>query len=138
MSFCISSRSRFEAFSWASFTAATIKSVEGGLSERARRRALEIANDADLRTMPPRGASQYDGNAPTVVHQANVQPSRDLLPGTVLRRIYKGRPIDVLVAEDGFIHEGERYRSLTAVAKAATGKHWNGHHFFGLRKKGAK
>ena len=112
--------------------------VEGGLSERARRRALEIANDADLRTMPPRGTSQYDGNAPTVVHQTNVQPSRDLLPGTVLRRIYKGRPIDVLVAEDGFIHEGERYRSLTAVAKAATGKHWNGHHFFGLRKKGSK
>ncbi len=28
--------------------------VEGDLSERARRRAMEIANDADIRMMPPR------------------------------------------------------------------------------------
>ena len=27
---------------------------EGGLSERARQRALEIANDADVRVLPPR------------------------------------------------------------------------------------
>ena len=27
---------------------------EGDLSERARRRAMEIANDADIRMMPPR------------------------------------------------------------------------------------
>ncbi|MDA9859455.1 DUF2924 domain-containing protein [Rubripirellula sp.] len=117
--------------------------AQSGLSERARRRAMEIANDADLRTMPPRGisqrgASQYDGNGPTVVHQPNIQPSRDLVPGTVLRRIYKGRPIDAHVSGDGFIYDGEHYKSLTAVAKAATGKHWNGYHFFGLRKKGAK
>jgi len=30
--------------------------AEGGLSERAHRRALEIANDADLRIMAPRTA----------------------------------------------------------------------------------
>src|SRR5271166_1366566 len=28
--------------------------AEGGLSQRARRRAAELANDADLRTNPPR------------------------------------------------------------------------------------
>ena len=28
--------------------------VEGDLSERARRRAMELANDADIRMMPPR------------------------------------------------------------------------------------
>ena len=40
------------------------------------------------------------------------------------------------VLADGFECEGERYKSLTAVAKAVTGKHWNGYHFFNLRKKG--
>ncbi len=28
--------------------------IEGDLSERARRLAMEIANDADIRMMPPR------------------------------------------------------------------------------------
>ena len=37
-----------------------------------------------------------------------------------------------MVLDDGFEFEGKRYRSLTAVAKAATGSHWNGRHFFGL------
>src|ERR1039458_2699202 len=34
--------------------------AEGGLSERARRRALEIANDADLRVRAPKTAFQQD------------------------------------------------------------------------------
>ena len=32
----------------------------------------------------------------------------------------------------GFEYDGEVYRSLSAVAKAVTGSHWNGHLFFGL------
>lgn len=31
--------------------------AEGDLSERARRRAMELANDADVRLMPPKDAS---------------------------------------------------------------------------------
>ena len=31
-------------------------------------------------------------------------------------------------------YEGQSYRSLSAVAKAVTGSHWNGHLFFGLTK----
>src|SRR4051795_13142112 len=31
--------------------------AEGDLSERARRRAAELANDADLRLLPPRAAA---------------------------------------------------------------------------------
>jgi len=37
--------------------------AEGGLSERARQRALEIANDADLRVRPPKDAIAYGGPA---------------------------------------------------------------------------
>jgi hypothetical protein len=48
----------------------------------------------------------------------------------VLTREYRGRTIAVTVLEDGFDLEGKRFPSLTAVAKAVTGSHWNGHLFF--------
>ena len=41
-----------------------------------------------------------------------------------------------LVLPNGFEYEGEVYRSLSAVAKAVTGTHWNGYHFFNLLKGG--
>jgi len=67
---------------------------------------------------------------------AVIKPSGELLPGMVLKREYKGRTVRVTVLADGFEWEGERYKSLTAVAKAVTGKHWNGFHFFNLRNNG--
>ena len=102
---------------------------EGGLSERARRRAEELANDADLRLLAP--------VARTVVRP--FKPSHDKrlpMPGTVLTREYRGRTIAVTVLDNGFEYQGTVYRSLTAVAKAVTGQHWNGPFFFGLTGKG--
>ena len=58
------------------------------------------------------------------------------LPGTILRRQYRGRVVQVTVLREGFEYEGEVYRSLSAVAKAVTGSHWNGLLFWGLTKKG--
>jgi hypothetical protein len=40
--------------------------------------------------------------------------------------------VAVKVLPNGFDYEGQTYRSLSAVAKAVTGSHWNGHLFFGL------
>ena len=40
------------------------------------------------------------------------------------------------VRPKGFEWEDEIYRSLSAVAKAVTGKHWNGYHFFNLNHDG--
>ncbi len=109
---------------------------EGGLSERALRRAMELANDADLRLTAPR-EKKPEKTLPDVTKRVTFSGNNRLpLPGTVLRREYKGRTVRVLVMQDGFEFEGERYRSLTAVARAVTGTHWNGYHFFGLRKKG--
>jgi hypothetical protein len=53
-------------------------------------------------------------------------------PGTVLVRHFGDRDFRVTVTEDGFMLGRHRYRSLSAVAKAITGKHWNGYLFFGL------
>jgi hypothetical protein len=36
------------------------------------------------------------------------------------------------VLPNGFDYEGTIYRSLSAVAHAVTGAHWNGYLFFGL------
>lgn len=113
--------------------------AEGDLSARAKQRAFEIANDADIRTMPPKPAKiSIDAESRTVAKSTTVKPHAELLPGMKLQREYKGQRVSVLVINGGFEFQGERYKSLTAVAKAVTGKHWNGHHFFKLRSKAGK
>jgi len=56
-------------------------------------------------------------------------------PGTVLTRLWRGQEIRVLVVVDGFEWEGQRFRSLSEVARAITGSRWSGPLFFGLRKR---
>jgi hypothetical protein len=108
----------------------------GGLPERARRLALEIANDADLRLKAPRTLPKSSAARILTKQVLPKQPDHRLpMPGTILTRIYKGREIRVQVLSEGFEYEGQRYASLTAVAKAVTGSHWNGMLFFGLDKK---
>ena len=53
--------------------------------------------------------------------------------GAVFRRVWQGRMIEAIVEADGFRFEGRTYRSLSAIAEAATGTRWNGPRFFGLR-----
>jgi hypothetical protein len=114
--------------------------AEGGLSERAKRRAEELARDADIRTTVPRTPVMTAGAAArTVVLAApgSTDDGRDRLPipGTVLTRTYKGKHVAVTVLDDGtFDYDGQTYRSLSAIAKAVTGSHWNGYLFFGLTK----
>ena len=57
---------------------------------------------------------------------------RKLTPGTRLVRDWHGIGHTVIVLEDGFEYDGKRWKSLTAIAKAITGAHWNGPLFFGL------
>ena len=112
--------------------------VEGGLSERARQRAKELANEADLRLMPPRG-HEFQTNRNEAMSGKEVTESLDPRlpsPGTLLTRSYKGRTLQVEVLGDGFAFEGERYKSLSAVASAITGTRWNGFLFFGLTQGG--
>jgi hypothetical protein len=54
--------------------------------------------------------------------------------GAVLRRIWQGRTIEAVVEDGGFRFEGQRYPSLSAIARKATGTSWNGPRFFGLRQ----
>ena len=110
--------------------------AEGGLTERARQRAEELANDADIRMSPPKAKPAESTNERrTVTAAARFSDDGRLpLPGTVLTREYKGQTIQAACWPAGFEYEGEVYRSLSAVAKQITGTHTNGFLFFRLRK----
>ena len=111
--------------------------AEGDLSERARRRAAELARDADLRLNPPRLSAPAAPPERTQADGLDAKADGRLPPpGTVLTRPYKGRTLQVLVLPHGFQYEGLTYRSLSAVAKAITGSHCNGFLFFRLNNPG--
>jgi hypothetical protein len=129
-------RSRHKDFLWKRIAWRLQAQEEGDLSERAKRRAAELANDADVRVRAPQGAFGRHDAPPkerTRVHALHrVHDPRLPMPGTVLTREYKGRVLRVTVLDDGFEFEGRVYSSLSALATEVTGARWNGFLFFGL------
>jgi hypothetical protein len=104
----------------------------GQLSEQARQRAAQLADDADLRVRAPRDFWRLLERAG---HET--APGRDpRLPaaGTDLKRTYRGTEILVRVEEDGFTYQKRRYNSLSAIAYEVTGTRWNGYLFFRLQE----
>jgi hypothetical protein len=90
--------------------------THGGLAQAAKRRLRSLT-----RGLAARGHSAFD-------------PGISLKPGAKLVREWHGQTHTVIVLEDGFEHDGCRYRSLTEIAKRITGVHWSGPRFFGLAK----
>lgn len=88
--------------------------VYGGLSQGARRRLRELAEEPRKRK-------------PTRAERTHLQV------GTRLLREWRGDRYEVIVKEDGFLYGGKVYRSLSAVARAITGRHCGGRRFFGLK-----
>ena len=113
--------------------------AEGDLTERARARAAELANDADLRMKaPPQPKPAATGAVVTKSPVKFAGDDRLPLPGALLTREYKGKTVTVMVLQDGFEWEGTVYRSLSAAAKAITGTHTSGYFFFHLNPQGAR
>ena len=69
--------------------------------------------------------------SPTV----RVVPARKTVPGTVLIREWHGNRHQVTVLDNGVIYRGQRYRSLSEVARAITATRWSGPLFFGLKAR---
>lgn len=93
----------------------------GGLSQAAKQRLEELIAEIDL----------------PLTQRKKVKPTRhgDTILGTTVSRIWKGRVIEATSVDGGWEHDGIVYRSLSAVAKAVTGSHWNGRLFFGQTKR---
>ncbi len=90
--------------------------AEGGLSKAAFRRLAERANPSGKGGRSPR------------------PPAPRLRPGTRLIREWRGEVHRVAVLDDGFDYRGERYASLSRIARTITSMRWSGPLFFGLRK----
>ena len=62
------------------------------------------------------------------------QPARapSLTPGSRLFREWRGETQVVEVLTDGFAWQGQRFGSLSAIARQITGTRWSGPRFFGL------
>ena len=105
--------------------------AEGDISNAAGKRAGQLAELSWLRlTAPPSWEP-----SPTK-RITRPRDHRLPAPGMILKRTYKGHPVEVQVLDRGFEYQGQHYRSLSAVARAVTGGHWNGYLFFGLTSKG--
>jgi hypothetical protein len=91
--------------------------VYGGLTAAQRRKLAGLAEE--LRTNGDLSGS----------------PAIRVKPGMRLMREWRGKTHDVLVLEDGFEWNGERRRSLSAIAREITGTQWSGPRFFGLQRK---
>ena len=104
--------------------------AEGDLSERARRRAAELAQDADLRLSPPRQKQTTSASVQKNGKASALANGHLPLPGTILTRWYKGQTLKVQVLRQGFEYDGQNYKSLSAVAKTITGSHTSGFLFF--------
>jgi hypothetical protein len=87
----------------------------GGLKPVTRRLLASIADDATARRARP------------------VACKRKIKPGTTLLREWHGVQHRLTVLVDGVQFAGERYRSLSEVARKITGSRWSGPLFFGLK-----
>jgi hypothetical protein len=116
---------------------------EGGLPERALARIEQLAPLAPVRwrqpaerRVPSPVSREAEATASTSTSTAEpTTPARDSRlppPGTVITRLHRGVEHQVVVLEDGFEFGGERYASLSKIARVITGTNWNGLAFFGL------
>ena len=90
--------------------------VYGGLRQSTRRKLIDAARRRAI----------------TIERKPERKPRVALSPGTRLVRDWHGRTCTVEVTEQGFLYAGQRYRSLSAVARIITGARWSGRRFFGL------
>jgi hypothetical protein len=65
-------------------------------------------------------------------------PGIALKPGTRLVREWAGQMHTVVVLENGFDYDGERYPSLSKIATRITGAHWSGPRFFGIKRTSSR
>ncbi len=99
-----------------------IRAIAYGMQAK-RYGGLKPATDRRLRMIANGKASSDQGGR---------KASARLQPGARLVREWNGVNHVVEVIEGGYVWNGERHRSLSAIARAITGARWSGPRFFGL------
>lgn len=100
----------------------------GGLSENVQNKIDDLIKEYDpinnkvLRKMS--GVENF---------RVGIQRDKRLpIPGAMITKIYKGAVIKIKVLEKGFEYGDKKYKTLSQIANAITGNHWNGYLFFNL------
>jgi hypothetical protein len=101
--------------------------AEGDLSERARQRAVALAEQADLRIRAPESFLKKFSE------ERGRNDPRLPAAGTLITREFREQKVSVEVLERGFRYQEREYKSLSAVARQVTGVQWNGYEFFRLK-----
>jgi hypothetical protein len=100
------------------------------LSSPFLRRYLAFEIQAKERGGLPKG---FVGKLQAAVRDGGTS-SPALKPGGRLIREWNGVTHVVDVVEGGFLWKGQRYTSLSPIARAITGARWSGPRFFGLKR----
>ncbi|MEM7429661.1 MAG: DUF2924 domain-containing protein [Pseudomonadota bacterium] len=98
--------------------------LERGLAHRAQCRLLG--------GLKPKYKRQLSSRRMAGPGQPRAQGAQRPAPGTRLIREWNGKSYAVDVPDTGFRHDGETYKSLSAIARKITGARWSGPRFFGL------
>ena len=94
--------------------------VHGGLAPATKRRLQGLFAEIEAK-----GTEAFD-------------PGIVLKPGARLVRQWSGQMHTVVVLENGFDYDGERYPSLSKIAARITGAHWSGPRFFGIKRTSSR
>ena len=97
-----------------------------GITYKLQEKAFGGLSKATLRKLQGSGARGHDSTA-------RRRPRVSFKPGTRLVREWHGQTHTVVILGDGVEWRGQRYRSLSVVAREITGTRWSGPRFFGLK-----
>ncbi len=112
------------------YRAAPPKGISRPLLTRAVAYGMQVKHYGGLKPALRRQLRKLaDGGSAQAV--ANLK-SEKVVPGMRLIREWNGSSHVVEVVDGGFVWNGKRYGSLSAVARAITGARWSGPRFFGL------
>jgi len=105
--------------------------LESRLAYRLQKLAYGGLKPETVRRLEQLG-EQLDGGKIAV---RKVRGSDLPIAGTRLLRAYQGVEHTVTVMQNGYEWQGRPYKSLSAIARAITGRRWNGLVFFGLKNR---
>ena len=97
-----------------------------GISYKIQERVCGGLSKSVLRKLQGQGDS-----GPSAI--AKRRPRVSFKAGTRLVREWHGVTHTVVILTDGVEWRGQRFRSLSVVAREITGAHWSGPRFFGLK-----
>ena len=104
-----------------------------------KRPSTSLSRDILLRALCHHAQEQTHGGPDKEIQkllhahgQSGTKKIQPIKPGSVIMREHQGKVHEVVVVPDGYLWQGETYKSLSAIARTITGVHWNGLKFFGL------